>query len=59
MAGEIKDGREGTALDRVIALLLESLDLLDAHDGPPQAAAHLELALCELKVARSAPRKGK
>ena len=31
------------ALRRALSLVLEAIDVLDAHGGPPDAAAHLEL----------------
>ena len=39
------------ALRRALALVLEAMDLLDAHDGPPEAAAHLGLARERLRQA--------
>jgi len=32
------------AVERALELVTEAMDLLDAHDGSPQAAAHLSLA---------------
>jgi hypothetical protein len=31
-------------LHRTVALVTEAMDLIDAHGGPPEAAAHLEMA---------------
>lgn len=39
-------------LERPIALIVEAIDLIDAFDGPPEAAVHLELALQALRRAR-------
>jgi hypothetical protein len=36
---------------RAQTLVVEALDLLDAHGGPAQATVHLELALQELRIA--------
>ena len=44
-----KEVRRKTAIHRVLALVTEAMDLLDAHDGPPEVAAHLELALQGLR----------
>lgn len=38
-------------LKRALRLATEALDLLDAYCGPPDAAAHLELALKSLRAA--------
>ena len=35
---------QGAAIRRALTLITEAMDLLDAHDGPPDAAAHLDLA---------------
>ena len=49
MAGSIdQDGREA-GLKRAHALMTEALDLLDAYGGSQPAAAHLALALNELR----------
>jgi hypothetical protein len=37
------------AVKRALALVTEAMDLLDAHVGPPDAAAHLELAQQKLR----------
>ncbi len=41
--------RRTAAVKRAIALVSEAVDLLDAHGGPPEAAAHLDLGLHELR----------
>ena len=38
------------AVRRALALVTEAMDLLDAHGAPPDAAAHLELALEKLRA---------
>jgi hypothetical protein len=43
--------RTATAIRRALANVTEALDLLDAHDGPPDAAAHLSLAQERLRAA--------
>jgi len=40
---------ETLAMKRALALVTEAMDLLDAHRGPPDAAAHLELAQQKLR----------
>jgi hypothetical protein len=55
MTGDSNKGENRAALDRAAALVVEALDLLDAYDGPPQAAAYLQLALSELAEARRGP----
>ena len=37
-------GRANAAITRVLALVTEAMDIMDAHGGPPDAAAHLDLA---------------
>ena len=39
------------AVERALVLVTEAMDLLDAHDGPPDAAAHLSLAQERLRRA--------
>ena len=51
MTGGSDKDRRGAATQRAQALVAEALDLLDAHKGAPEAAAHLELALQELRKA--------
>ena len=43
----VRDNRP--MLKRVAALVSEALDLLDAHGGPADVAAHLDLALTKLR----------
>ena len=52
MAGNPQQERAREALDRAARLATEALDLLDAHGGPPDAAAHLQMALIRLREAR-------
>ena len=53
MASDKDKDRRTAATTRAKALVTEALDLLDAHGGSAPAAAHLELALQELrKVAK-------
>lgn len=50
MAAESKEARRKAAIKRALALLTEAMDLLDAHGGPAEGAAYLQLAqqkLCE------------
>ena len=49
MAGLSKNERREVALERALALITEALDLLDAHRGPPEATAHLDLAVQKVK----------
>ncbi len=44
MARKRNQDRRTAAIDRAYALVTEAMDLLDAHGGPADAAAHLELA---------------
>lgn len=39
------------AINRALALVTEAIDLLDAHDGPADAAANLALAQERLRQA--------
>lgn len=52
---EVRMSRAGNkgerAVRRALALVTEALDLLDAYDGPPDAAAHLSLAQERLRQA--------
>lgn len=43
------DSRKATAIRRASSLVSEALDLLDAHGGPAEATAHLDLAIQELR----------
>ena len=45
------DDRKKRGLKEALALVTEALDLLDAYDGPPEAAAHLSLAQEQLRGA--------
>lgn len=49
MAVEGNDGPRLRAIHRAIELVTEAIDLIDAHGGPADAAAHLELALHRLR----------
>ena len=51
MTRNSKEGRRVAAIQRAIALVTEAMDLMDAHEGPPEVAAHLELALQGLRSA--------
>jgi len=51
MAGEESDDRQTKAVYRAAMLVTEAMDLLDAHGGPPEASAHLDLALVSLRQA--------
>jgi hypothetical protein len=43
------------AIKRSLALVTEAMDLLDAHDGPPDAAAHLAFAQQRLREVVAKP----
>lgn len=49
MAGREVEDRRRAAMRRASALVSEALDLIDGHDGPAEAAAHLDLALEKLR----------
>lgn len=49
MDGGKASDRRKAAIRRASALLTEALDLLDAHGGPAEATAHLDLALQKLR----------
>jgi hypothetical protein len=49
MAGERDDFQRTAALKRALSLTTEALDLLDAHGGPADAAAHLDLCRNKLQ----------
>lgn len=55
MAASGADGQRQEAIARAIELVTRAMDLLDAHAGPAQAAAYLELAL---QVLAEAAQKG-
>ena len=45
------------AVRRALELITEAMDVLDAHDGPPDAAAHLSLAQERLRETVAARRE--
>jgi hypothetical protein len=49
MADERDEQRRMAAIKRALELTTEALDLLDAHDGPPDATAHLDLCIQRLR----------
>jgi hypothetical protein len=49
MAGESNDARRAKAARRALSLVTEAMDLLDAHNVAPDAAAHLALAQQRLR----------
>jgi hypothetical protein len=49
MAENSDDHAEPRVIKRALALITEALDLLDAHGGPADAAAHLDLAQQRLR----------
>jgi len=51
MAGQRNDQLALKAIRRALKLITEAIDLLDAHDGPPDAAAHLAVAQQRLRQA--------
>ena len=51
MAGEELEDWQAKAVRRAAILVTEAMDLLDAHGGAPDAAAHLDLALESLRQA--------
>jgi len=57
MADE-SDDRQARAVLRAAMLVTEAMDLLDAHGGPPDAAAHLDLALASLRGAIGSASEG-
>ena len=50
MAGS-RDARQSGAVRRALSLVTEAMDLLDAHGGAPDAAAHLAMAQQRLRQA--------
>lgn len=48
--GGSDDGRR-TVMLRVLKLLTEAIDLIDAHDLPPQIGAHVDLGRQQLRAA--------
>lgn len=55
MAVENDDGRRMLAIRRAIELVTAAIDLIDAHGGPADAAAHLDVALHRLRDALEQP----
>jgi hypothetical protein len=49
MTGNSENSRRGAAIKRAVAMVSEAMDVLDAHGGPAEAAAHLDLALQVLR----------
>ena len=49
MAGQRNEPQGVKAVRRSLALVTEAMDLLDAHGGPPEAAAHLAMAQQHLR----------
>ncbi len=49
MAGQHYEQHTLKAIRRALELITEAMDLLDAHDGPPDAAAHLAMAQQQLR----------
>lgn len=49
MVVDNEEERRTRAIRRAIELVTVALDLIDAHGGPADAAAHLELALHRLR----------
>ena len=56
MPGDSDNGRREAAIQRAMQLVTEALDLLDAHRGPADATAHLDLALQRLREATNGGR---
>lgn len=51
MASQDEGSHRLQAIRRAIKLTTTAMDLLDAHRGPPDAAAHLDLALQKMREA--------
>lgn len=49
MGGSEEERRRAAAM-RVLELLTEAIDLMDAHELPPQAGAHVDLGRQQLRV---------
>ena len=58
MAGGRQSSSQESALVRATALVTEALDLVDGYGGPPEASAHLEMALVRLRAATRSSRDG-
>lgn len=54
MARKRNHERRLAAISRALALATEAIDLLDAYDGPPDVAAHLEIVRQKLQDALKA-----
>jgi hypothetical protein len=54
MAEDVRNSGNEAALRRALALIVEALDLLDAHSGPPEVTGYLDLASQRLREALSA-----
>ena len=54
MSGSERERRQA-AIRRALELITEALDLLDAHGGPAQAAAHIDLGRQQLQAALEQP----
>lgn len=50
MPGKRQKSSQEAVINRATALIAEALDLIDGYGGPPEAAAHLELALERLRA---------
>jgi hypothetical protein len=51
MTGKRNGPSAASATRRALALVTEAMDLLDAHGGEPDAAAHLAMAQQQLRQA--------
>ena len=51
MAGASTEVRREAAIQRALVRVTEAMDIIDAHGGPAEAAAYLELALQKLHEA--------
>ena len=59
MADEELEDWQAKAVRRAAILVTEAMDLLDAHGGSPEAAAHLDLALASLRQTMSSGSEGR
>ena len=46
-----RSDKSEAGIKRALALVSEALDLLDAYDGPADAAAHLSMAQAQIRQA--------
>ena len=53
--GGSEEERRRTALLRVLELLTQAIDLVDAHDLPPDIAAHVDLGRHRVRAALGEP----